>query len=124
MRDKTNIFTQKSSIIHNGQYDYSKSIYVNAITKLCITCPIHGDFFMRPNSHLSGQGCKKCGIENRPQNNPKMLEVFVQDSKKIHGNKYDYSNVNYINNGSNVILYCNTHKITFDQTPSNHFSVL
>jgi len=119
MEDKTNIFIQKSRIIHSEKYDYSKSCYVNAHTKLYIICPIHGEFFMRPNSHLNGQGCKKCGIEQRPQNNPKPLEMFIADAIKIYGNKYDYSNVRYIDNSTLVEIICSEHG-SFYKRPNSH----
>ena len=50
---------------HKILYDYSKSIYINSKTGIIIGCPIHGDFIQTPNSHLSGIGCKRCGINKR-----------------------------------------------------------
>jgi len=34
---------------------------------------------------------------------------FLKRSYKIHGKKYDYSNVNYINNRINVSIVCPIH---------------
>lgn len=46
---------------HGDKYDYSKVNYVNADTKVCIICPIHGEFWQRPINHYKrGQGCPKC----------------------------------------------------------------
>ena len=50
----------KAKEIHGNKYDYSKSIYVNAKTKVTIICPIHGEFSQLPSEHLSGKGCKYC----------------------------------------------------------------
>jgi hypothetical protein len=36
--------------------------YINAITKVIITCPLHGNFIQKPNNHLCGNGCYKCNI--------------------------------------------------------------
>ena len=47
---------------HEGYYTYDKVKYVNAYTNVTITCPEHGDFQQRPNSHLSGHGCPECGV--------------------------------------------------------------
>ena len=47
-------------------------------------------------------------------------EIFIEQAIKIHGNKYDYSEVIYINNRTPVKIYCNTHKIFFWQTPDVH----
>lgn len=56
-------FIEKSSIIHNNKYDYSKFEYIDSHTKGIIICPIHGEFKQAPNPHLRGQGCPECGKE-------------------------------------------------------------
>lgn len=56
----TEEFIRKAREVHGDKYDYSKVEYVNSQTKVCIICPIHGEFWQRPNAHLRGQGCKKC----------------------------------------------------------------
>lgn len=55
-----NNFINRSRLIHNNYYDYSKVNYKNSIIKVCITCPKHGDFWQIPKSHLRGNGCPKC----------------------------------------------------------------
>lgn len=45
---------------HGTRYDYKKTKYVNAVTDVVITCREHGDFYMRPNNHLKGDGCPIC----------------------------------------------------------------
>ncbi len=52
---------EKSKIVHNDKYDYSKVNYVNSQFKVIIRCPIHGDFDQKPSRHVSGQGCPICG---------------------------------------------------------------
>lgn len=58
-------FIIKSQKIHNNKYDYSKVEYKNRNTKVCIICPIHGEFWQTPAGHLSGRGCNKCGHEKQ-----------------------------------------------------------
>lgn len=53
-------FIKLSNIVHDDKYKYDKSIYVNAKTKVVITCQVHGDFLQTPNSHLGGAGCPSC----------------------------------------------------------------
>jgi hypothetical protein len=53
-------FVEKASLVHSNTYDYSKVAYVNAKTKVIITCPVHGDFEQTPGDHLSGRGCQSC----------------------------------------------------------------
>ena len=59
----TEEFIQKAKAVHGDKYDYSKVEYVNAYTKVCIVCPVHGDFWQRPSNHLLGRGCTKCAAE-------------------------------------------------------------
>ena len=47
-------------------------------------------------------------------------EQFIQKATKTHGNKYNYNQVNYINNKTKIQIYCNTCKQYFKQSPSNH----
>ena len=54
-------FIEVCKLVHNNKYDYSKTVYINSETKLLITCPIHGDFYQLPMSHIHGKGCSKCG---------------------------------------------------------------
>lgn len=58
-------FISRATQKHDGKYDYSKVKYVNTETKVCIVCPIHGDFEQRPHEHLLGFGCKKCSLPNK-----------------------------------------------------------
>lgn len=58
-------FIDKSNSIHFNKYDYSKVNYLNNKTKVCIVCPIHGEFFQTPNSHILGHGCPKCKSNNK-----------------------------------------------------------
>jgi hypothetical protein len=53
-------FVQESSKVHGYKYDYSKVVYKNNKTDVCIICPIHGEFYQAPKNHLSGQGCPIC----------------------------------------------------------------
>lgn len=53
-------FIEKSIKVHSDKYDYSKVEYVNNSTKVCIICPEHGEFYIRPHHHICGRGCPKC----------------------------------------------------------------
>lgn len=58
-------FIKKAREVHGDRYDYSKVEYINSRTKVCIICPIHGEFWVRPDIHLSGCLCKKCILEKQ-----------------------------------------------------------
>ena len=51
----------------------------------------------------------------------KTTEQFVEDARRIHGDKYDYSSVVYEGAKTKVLIQCPTHG-TFDQTPNNHIN--
>lgn len=56
-------FINKSQVIHNDRYDYSKvDKIVNAHEHVMITCKKHGDFSQNPNNHIYNEcGCPRCG---------------------------------------------------------------
>ncbi len=53
-------FINRSNIIHKHKYNYSKTVYHHSRIKVCIICPNHGEFFQVPESHMKGEGCRKC----------------------------------------------------------------
>jgi len=112
-----NEFIEKSKLKHGDLFDYSLSEYINDGIKVRIICREHGIFEQRPNSHLQGIGCKKCG--NKSGNKNRSNKNFIQDALIIHGNKYDYTEVNYINNKTKVKIICKEHGV-FEQTPNSH----
>ena len=56
-----NDFINKANKIHNYKYGYSNTFYKDSQSKIIINCSIHGDFEQKPDSHLIGRGCPKCG---------------------------------------------------------------
>ena len=50
-----------------------------------------------------------------------MKKKFIEKSIKKHGDKYDYSKVEYINNRTKVCIICSEHG-EFWQTPNKHLS--
>lgn len=118
----TDSFIEKAIIIHgNDNYDYSRVIYKNSKTKVKINCKIHGLFEQSPTKHLSGQGCKSCGVIRAINSIRGNKEEFIVNAKKIHGEgKYDYSNVDYKSRNDKVKIICNIHKNEFLQSPYHH----
>ena len=50
----------------------------------------------------------------------KTKEEFIQDAKNVWGNQYDYSQVDYVNNKTKVVIRCKKHNVTFEQRPFDH----
>lgn len=115
------IFIKQAKLKHNNKYIYDKTLYRNAKTKIIITCPIHGDWEQTPANHLNGYGCKKCGTNRTKYKLKLTLEEFIEKSINIHGTKYNYNNVIYINNTTTIEIICSIHGI-FKQTPGSHLA--
>ena len=112
-------FIEKSIKIHGNKYDYSKTKYIDTKTIITIICPIHGEFEQLPSKHLYGNGCKKCSLIERKNKLSKSKNDFINDAIKIHGNKYDYTLVDYINSHNKVKIICLKHGM-FEQIPCDH----
>lgn len=118
----TEEFIRKAREVHGDKYDYSKVEYVNNRTPVCIICPIHGEFWQSPDSHLVGKGCKNCGRKKISDKKLKDSEDFIRRGKEIHGDKYDYSKVEYKGNKTKVCIICKTCGKEFWISPVNHCS--
>lgn len=102
-------FVEEANTVHNNKYDYSRSEYFNTKIKIFIICPKHGEFWQTPNSHLMGHGCPRCYNEKISERITKTTEKFIKDAKKKHGNKYDYSRVEYVDYKTKVCIICPIH---------------
>jgi len=116
VRLTTSEFIERAKKIHGNKYNYFNIIYRDYYTKVKIICKKHGIFKQMPIHHLKGSGCPKCA-----KNFKLTTKGFIKKAKKIHGNKYDYSNVNYNNNRTKVEIICSIHG-KFKQSPVNHLS--
>lgn len=95
----------KANQVHNNKYDYSLLKYLGMMKRGIIICPKHGEFKQIINDHINSKaGCPECS-------NCKKLNTkeFIKRAIKTHGNKYDYSKVNYINSQKKVIIICKKH---------------
>src|SRR3989304_259165 len=112
----TDIFIERAKEIHSNKYDYTKVEYNGIFNKLIIICPKHGEFEQTPNNHLVGKGCPKCAGKNTT------TEDFINKAKEKHGNKFDYSKVEYKTNKDKIIITCPIHG-EFLMEPRNHLRV-
>ena len=99
--------------IHGDTYDYSNVVYKGNKQKVSIICPEHGEFQILPKHHKNGVGCGKCAGRGFG------TEKHVADFKKVHGDKYDYSMVDYQGDASPVSIVCPDHGV-FRQLPTHH----
>ena len=121
-KEKENEFIRKSNLIHNNKYDYSKVQYINSTTLVKIICPIHGEFEQMPHNHVKGCECQKCAVEKTRKSLSLTTDEFIKRAKEIHGDKYDYSKVEYgKNNREKVCIICPKHG-EFWQEPNMHIN--
>jgi hypothetical protein len=119
--NKTQNFKKKAELVHEGKYDYSRTTYVKASIKVNIGCPVHTEFSQTPNNHLRGKGCPDCGKEVRRLKTTKNTTWFIQEAKRIHGNKYNYSRAVYKLGKEKIYIECPSHGF-FEQTPDKHIT--
>lgn len=98
-----NDFICRSREIHGDKYDYSKVEYVNNSTKVCLICPIHGEFWQTPGNHLQGKGCQKC-VGKCFTNEEKIKKAF-----EVHNGKYDYSKSDFSSVRVKTTIICPIH---------------
>jgi len=113
------ILIERFRQIHGDKYDYSKVDYDYSKRgkPLVIVCPIHGEFRQPFKTHLKGKGCQRCALEQtRETKKQKLISQF----KDVHGDRYDYSKVDYQGSKQKIVIICKTHG-EFLQSPSNHY---
>lgn len=105
--------------IHKNKYNYSKVKYTDLKTKVCIICPIHGEFWQIPSVHKSGCGCPKCSYIDKANKAKLSQQEFEERANKIWNNKYKYGT--YKSMHSYIEVTCPVHG-TFLVTPHNHLN--
>jgi Zn finger protein HypA/HybF involved in hydrogenase expression len=127
----TDEFIQKAKFVHDNYFTYEKTRYVNNSTKITVTCPVHGDFQVKPNNHLNGANCRQCYLEGI-NHTTKRLPSINTSTKKISqedflkraidnfGDRYDFSKSEYLTSNSKIIVTCKKHG-DFKITPTHLF---
>lgn len=122
LRSNTEEFIAKALEVHGDKYSYENAVYTGCTQPVIVTCHLHGDFETTPHKHISGgQGCPECGKISRAAKRNKGAQ-FIERAKAIHGDKYDYSLVDYKTCKDPVEIICNTCGKHFPQTPDNHIN--
>lgn len=113
----TEEFINRARLIHGDRYDYSKVDYINSNNNVKIICLKHGVFKQLPLNHINlCQGCPICVGRGKGT-----TERFIDNSKKVHGDKYDYSMAKFVNSKTKIKIICPKHGV-FEQFTNNHLS--
>jgi len=106
----------------NTAYNYDFVDYIHSKKIVKIKCNLCGIIFNQtPNGHLTGRGCRQCGINRRVLSRTKLLEKFIIDSNNIHNNYYTYCNAIYKTRKDKIIITCPKHG-DFTQGADCHLS--
>lgn len=119
-------FIEDAKEKYGDRYDLSKVEYVKANRKITVIChekdeygKEHGEFQVTPNNFLRGRGCPKCRYQEISKKLSMGKEKFIKRAKEVHGDRYDYSKVEYKNNSTHITIICPIHG-EFRQLPKDH----
>lgn len=128
MRSSLDVFVKKAIALHGSKYDYSEAEYKSSTEKVkikCRTCDMY--FWQQPNNHLQGNGCPSCGKQKAAKLSAatgrlyaRTTNEFIRESVAIHGNKFGYDLVEYVNLEKKVKIRCNACGVVFEQSPASH----
>ena len=126
IKEREQHFRKRLKEIHGDKYDYDTSIikFNNTNSKGCFICHEkdengieHGQFITKLYYLITGHGCPKCGQIRTTNAQKDTQEKFIEKCKHFHGDKYDFSKVQYINARTKVCIICPEHG-EFWVTPS------
>lgn len=120
-RKDQDVYINELKVIYGDVYDFSLVNYMGQNSKLTLICSEHGNFEQWAGHLLKGVGCQKCSIKEQGKKMIKPLHKFVSQSKDVHGDKYDYSKVQYNGAKNKVEIVCHVHG-SFFMTPDNHIN--
>lgn len=111
-------FLEKTQELYGDKYKYPElEDIIHYRKKIKIICPIHGEFKLTPYMHLlRNKGCAECNKRIYST-----TEKFINNAIRVHGDKYNYSKVNYIDSITPVCIICPKHG-EFWQKPNLHIS--
>lgn len=115
------VFLQRAIKKHKKNYDLSEVNYTTAKVKITPICKDHGKFEVLPANFLKGTGCPHCSSEEHVElmKSASFRKDIVKSFVAIHGERYDYSKVDYQGLGKKVEIICKKHG-SFYQLPSIH----
>jgi Zn finger protein HypA/HybF involved in hydrogenase expression/very-short-patch-repair endonuclease len=114
----TEVFVAKARKKHGHRFSYERTQYTEAHSKVCITCPVHGDFWQTPANHYK-YGCRQCWVDKNPLHHPHSVSEFLCAAKRVHGETYSYHLVKYKRSQDTVRIVCPVHG-EFEQRANTH----
>lgn len=115
----TEDFIERAKKVHGDKYDYSRVEYEGARKKVCIICPIHGEFWQEPANHLNGASCPYCNCGNKSK-----METNIR--KKLENEKIEFEQqktFDWLKYKRNLFLdfYCDEYKLAIEVQGDQHY---
>lgn len=110
------------------EFDISEAHYVNSLTPLRLICKKHPDELIYESPwnikygipRIQREICPKCTEE---RNREEAEKEFIRRAKEIHGDKYNYDNIEFINFSSHVKgIKCNKCGKICEQSVASHLN--
>lgn len=95
--------------VHGNRYDYSKTTYIKARSRLTIICRVHGEITVHAHKHMKGSNCPSCSSIARGRKIKDTFDTVVAKANRVHNNKYSYPVQKYINTKTPAIISCPIH---------------
>ena len=107
-KNDTKWFVEKATLIHGGNFDYSKSVYINTKENIEIKCLKHNKtFYQTSNNHFKSKyPCEECKKHNMRRLYADGVDEFIKKMSSKFGDTFDYSNTEYVNAKTKVQLIC------------------
>lgn len=116
VRRSSDRFIADAIAVHGVRFTYDRTKFVSTMKKVIVTCRMHGDFSINASSLLQGRGCMGCAGLAR-----KTTSQFISNAVSRFGDRYDYSQVEYVNRTTKIAIVCRKHGV-FQQTPAQHMA--
>ena len=114
-----------------NKYHIAKFVYEGKQTPVTLSCKKHGTWTIQFSSYTTSKGCPNCLIKENIASRSKGLrrsaeatktkrfKAWLRVCKNFHKDKYDYGNVTYVNQKTEVQIGCPYHGDIW-QTPDTH----
>lgn len=123
--DKTEYFKSVFKEKHGDQshlFDFGDFKYIKSLNYSKVNCVRHGEYTTKPNWLLTrGHHCEQCAEGNRSSRKFLGTDGFIEKASSVHGDKYDYSNSEYLGAREYISIVCETHGL-FNQIPYYHLA--
>ncbi len=117
-------FLHRATALYGDRFYYDNVEYKDNKTTITILCRHHGDFTQLPTKFLSKPNCPRCREWKNltePSGAVNNTASFITKAKKVHGDRYNYSNSHYFRVDIALVIRCKEHG-SFNQKPSSHFN--